>query len=161
MRLAAALATLAAPAWRALAATPALLPTGVAQPAVNAQVSLRGPRAMAKGAKETSLRPSYLSADVFVSALIDFFAQRYLHGGKPPTPAEFVSGLETAAATAPPPTSLNENLVGSLRALLPGAELDWPAFEKRLCAWYDAVLMSLQLAGLPMGWAPPYLPRVF
>lgn len=94
---------------------------------------------MAKGAKETSLRPSYLSADVFVSALIDFLAQRHLHGGKPPTPAEFVSGLETAAATAPPPASLNENLVGSLRALLPGAELDWPAFEKRLCAWYDAV----------------------
>lgn len=45
----AALATLAAPAWRALAATPALLPTGVAQPAVNAHVSLRGPRGNVDG----------------------------------------------------------------------------------------------------------------
>lgn len=86
---------------------------------------------MAEGDAKSRLRPSYLSADVFVSALISQLAKDYLPGeDMPPTPGEFVTRL---AVKLPP------NLAESLRSLLPGAETDWPAFERRLCAWYDAV----------------------
>ena len=85
---------------------------------------------MAEGDENSRLRPSYLSADVFVSALIGFLTTNHLHGDKPVTPAEFVTRLGT---TLPP------NLTDSLKTLLAGAETDWPAFEQRLCAWYDAV----------------------
>ncbi|MFG6414985.1 peptidoglycan-binding domain-containing protein [Roseateles sp. DC23W] len=86
---------------------------------------------MAEGDAKSRLRPSYLSADVFVSALISQLAKDYLPGeDKPPTPGEFVTRLAVKLPT---------NLADSFKSLLPGAETDWPTFEKRLCAWYDAV----------------------
>ncbi|MCU7375134.1 hypothetical protein PEC18_31040 [Paucibacter sp. O1-1] len=86
---------------------------------------------MVEGDAKSRLRPSYLSADVFVSALISQLAKDYLPGeDKPPTPGEFVTRLAV---------KLPANLADSFKSLLPGTETDWPAFEKRLCAWYDAV----------------------
>ncbi|HEY8880120.1 MAG TPA: peptidoglycan-binding protein [Roseateles sp.] len=87
---------------------------------------------MAEGNANSTPKPSYLSADVFVTSLIAFLTKKYLPPGsdKPPSPAEFVTRLQ---ASLPP------NLHDSLKTLLPGAETDWPAFEQRLCAWYNAV----------------------
>lgn len=87
---------------------------------------------MAQGNANSNPKPSYLAADVFVSALIAFLTKKYLPPGseKPPTPAEFVTRLQA---------NLPSNLHESLKTLLPGAEVDWPAFEQRLCAWYNAV----------------------
>lgn len=87
---------------------------------------------MAQGNANSNPKPSYLAADVFVSALIAFLTKKYLPPGseKPPTPAEFVTRLQANS-----PANLHE----SLKTLLPGAEVDWPAFEQRLCAWYNAV----------------------
>lgn len=86
---------------------------------------------MAEGNANSRLRPSYLSPDVFVSALIGHLTKEYLQGDdKPATPAEFVTRLKAV---------LPANLSESLTTLLPGVETDWPGFEQRLCAWYEAV----------------------
>lgn len=107
--------------------------------------------------------PVYLPGQAVVAALIDL-----PWGGqetpRPATPAEWVRSLR--AQSSPPvltrdavdvflPSLFRKQqytqipqgaalhpspaLVGSLKALLPGVERDWPAFERRLIGWYDAV----------------------
>lgn len=77
--------------------------------------------------------PSYLASDVFVTGLLGFLMQ-YTGGMRPATPAVLVAELKSKM-----PQNGQQRLVKSMAALLPGAESDWPAFEKRLQAWFDAV----------------------
>lgn len=89
---------------------------------------------MVDGDAKSTLRPSYLSSDVFVSAFVSQLTTAYLGSDdKPATPGEFVTRL------ANPDVKLSADLTGSLKTLMSGVETDWPAFEQRLCAWYDAV----------------------
>lgn len=78
-------------------------------------------------------RPSYLTADVFVTNLLSYLASQYSSNIRPATPADLVARLEAKMPAA------ERGLLKNMQALLLGAEQDWPAYEKRLCAWYDAV----------------------
>ena len=97
------------------------------------------------GSADDRRAPSYLSADLFVTALCDMLS-RYAPGGRrPDTPAEWLHGAEQAmlAARSAKPTQApvpGAELIGALRALMADVDSDWPAYEKRLCAWYDSVM---------------------
>jgi hypothetical protein len=77
--------------------------------------------------------PSYLSSDVFVTGLLGFLTQ-YTGGIRPSTPAVLIAELKSKL-----PQDGQQRFVTSMSTLLPGAEADWPTFEKRLQAWFDAV----------------------
>jgi hypothetical protein len=81
----------------------------------------------------TQRTPSYLSSDVFVTGLIAFLTGRYTNNVRPPTPQQLVSQLKHKM------DGKDQQFAISLDALLGGAELDWPTFELRLQAWFDAV----------------------
>jgi len=84
--------------------------------------------AFTEGAK--SPNPSYVSSDMFVTALLAHLGQQYANGQRPATPADLLARVDGA---------LNPALQQSLQALLPGAEHDWPLYQQRLGAWFDAV----------------------
>lgn len=92
---------------------------------------------------EKNKGPSYLQPEVFVSALLAFLTQRYISGERPATPREWVNavaaGAPHARASAP-----NDVFVQALQSLADGAADDWPTYEKRLCAWYEAVMERAQ-----------------
>lgn len=77
--------------------------------------------------------PSYLPSDVFVSGLLDFLT-RYTGKVRPASPAVLVQELRLRMTE-----DKDQKFSTSLASLLPGAENDWPVFEKRLQAWFDAV----------------------
>jgi hypothetical protein len=83
-------------------------------------------------AKDAPRDPSYLSADVFVTALLAMLAEG--NGGKrAATPADLIRQLQAQVPAFDP------KLLGSLSALAVGVEADWPGYQQRLTAWYDAV----------------------
>lgn len=86
-------------------------------------------RPRANGARD----PSYLPSDVFVTALLDFLT-RYTGHVRPASPAVLVQEVRLRMDQ-----DKDHKFATSLAALLPGAENDWPVFEKRMQAWFDAV----------------------
>ncbi|WP_284618655.1 peptidoglycan-binding domain-containing protein [Aquabacterium humicola] len=99
-------------------------------------------------------RPSYIKADAIVAALLGHLVDTHAAGVRPETPLQLIEALR-AALTGPAPavapqvnaTGLanagavrpNALFVRGLSSLVMGVEKDWPAFEARLAAWYDAV----------------------
>lgn len=77
--------------------------------------------------------PSYIPSDVAVTALLAYLTSRYVGGDRPNSPADFLVRLR-----ANMPVSASK-LQDSLASMVRGVEQDWPAYEKRLCAWFDAV----------------------
>jgi hypothetical protein len=98
-------------------------------------------------------RPSYIGADAVVAALVGHLAQHQAGGQRPATPALFVDTVLRAAkpsagpatthgagaASVPLSLAPNPEFARGLAALAIGVEQDWPAFEARLVAWFDAV----------------------
>lgn len=81
---------------------------------------------------------SYMDSRVFVASLLAHGNERAGPGAaRPADPAAWVSLMAAPSPHQPPPTP---DLVANLRAMLGGVEQDWPAFERRLCAWYDSVM---------------------
>ena len=82
------------------------------------------------GAQRT---PSYLSGDVFVTGLLGYLSRIYTNGARPPTPQQLITQLKQQMG------GKDKTLAINMETLLGGADLDWPSFEKRLQAWFDAV----------------------
>lgn len=101
--------------------------------------------------------PSWIESDTLVSALVGHLVDTHAGGERPDTPAELVQRIQDVARGSIKPGSALAPVVGTqalasadaalpnalfvrgLTSLLQGAEQDWPAFEKRLVAWYNAV----------------------
>ena len=85
--------------------------------------------------------PSYLSPELVVRALLNQLDLLYNNGQRPAKPQLWVNAVVAGrAAQAGAKAGPSQALVDSLAALLPGADADWPAYEQRLCAWYDTVV---------------------
>lgn len=84
-------------------------------------------------------RPSYVGADTLVSALIGTLLRDQPAGLRPDTPLQFVEAVQTKATGAAVGSGPNAEFVRGLAALTAGVERDWPAFEARVGAWFDAV----------------------
>lgn len=87
---------------------------------------------------DANRKPSYIGADVMVTSLLSQLTNSYSGGARPTSPAELVSAIKTggvAVAGIPAPASF----ANGLASLLPGVENDWPAYEKRLQAWFESV----------------------
>ncbi len=82
-------------------------------------------------------KPSYLPGELLIAALLDQLSSSHHGGVRPQTPQLFVNGLRTALRPdgAQPPVEL----VRSLETLAHGVDGDWPAYERRLVAWFDSV----------------------
>ncbi|SHH62818.1 hypothetical protein [Massilia sp. CF038] len=78
-------------------------------------------------------RPSYLDGDVFVTGLLGFLTQEYLDRVRPASPQQMVDTLKRKMDKA------DSSFITSLETLVAGTENDWPGFELRLKAWFDAV----------------------
>ena len=94
--------------------------------------------------------PSYIEADSLVSALIGQLVLTHMAGVRPQTPIELVSVVlkmaesppdssKPSSANAPMRVLPNLEFAQGLSTLVNGVEHDWPAFEARVAAWYDAV----------------------
>lgn len=112
------------------------------------------PQTQSQGARRL---PSWIEADTLVSALVGHLVDTHAGGQRPDTPAELVQPIQDRARGNIQPGSTLAPVVGTqalasaeavlpnalfvrgLSSLLQGAEQDWPAFEKRLLAWYNAV----------------------
>ncbi len=92
-----------------------------------------------RGTQGDNQRPSYLSSDVFVSALLAHLQDLYTAGTRPATPQLFVNALQARPAGVEDSRLAPRLLVRSLVSLVHGVEGDWPAYQVRLCAWYDSV----------------------
>lgn len=84
-------------------------------------------------------KPSYLQGDLVVATLLNVLTGGPAGGARPDTPQTLVNALlspkaAAAGAVTPPP-----ELVAAMQALLQGVEGDWPAYERRLVAWFDSV----------------------
>ncbi|OWQ93818.1 hypothetical protein CDN99_05120 [Roseateles aquatilis] len=83
-------------------------------------------------------KPSYLSGDLVVSVLLDLLAKATPGGTRPDSPRLLMASLQAApapaGAAAPPP-----ELLRSLDTLAQGVDSDWPAYERRLVAWFDSI----------------------
>lgn len=79
-------------------------------------------------------RPSWINADTMVSALLDTLFQQHAGGVRPSSPMALVHALGGGTAGAP-----GARLAQSLASLVHGVEQDWPAFERRIAAWYGDV----------------------
>ena len=102
-------------------------------------------------------RPSYIEADSLVTALIGHLVQTHAGGVRPETPMELISavqqlatrqvGLAQVGGQTVPASDLagadaarpNPLFARGLSALVIGVEKDWPGFEVRVAAWYNAV----------------------
>lgn len=106
--------------------------------------------------KQEGGTPSYMGADIVVTSLIASLVETCLQGVRPATPAKFLDGvrefLDTPANRGDAQAEFaadgsgvrrafvpNPKLLRAMRSLIHGVENDWPGFEARLCAWYDAV----------------------
>ncbi len=76
--------------------------------------------------------PSYLSADVFSTALFSLLSKSTSVPMRQGTPLEFLSSI----AVQPGAPSGYSALLDTLKTLAAGVEYDWPAFESRVQAWY-------------------------
>lgn len=94
--------------------------------------SLTGPSTVGTG------KPSYIGADVLVTALLSHLTKLYCAGVRPETPRAFVAALTLGRGKLVVPEP-QQALIDSLGALLDGVDADWDAYLKRVCAWYDAV----------------------
>lgn len=119
-----------------------------ARPSAFTQLLLAHPllQSQVLGKSEGRRTPSYLDTEVFVSALLAQLTALYADGQRPDTPQAWVNAVRegraravagAAAAEVPAP---NDSLVQGLAALVAGASQDWPAYEQRLCAWFDSVM---------------------
>ena len=81
-------------------------------------------------------RPSYMGADMVVTALIASLVDDSMVGIRPSTPLQFVEALRRRGQVQDGP---NHAFLTSLQSLIHGVENDWPGYEARLRAWYDAV----------------------
>ena len=98
--------------------------------------------ALSKATRAEDRKPSYINADAVISSLIALLCDKHLAGLRPATPAEFVATVTDASQRAGGASSgalPNPAFVDAMRGLAMGVEQDWPAFETRLAAWYDAV----------------------
>lgn len=77
--------------------------------------------------------PSYLSADVFSTALFSLLSKSTSVPMRQGTPGEFLSSITVQPGS---PTGFGP-LLDTLRTLATGVEQDWPAFENRVQAWYE------------------------
>lgn len=94
---------------------------------------------MSRGGDKASRTPSYLKSDVVVSTLVAGFAQQYFGGMRPATPGELVQAIKAAPTASAGALAPNAQFTKALSGIVMGVEQDWPAFEARLAAWYDAV----------------------
>jgi hypothetical protein len=78
-------------------------------------------------------RPSYLDGDVFVTGLLGFLTQEYMDRARPATPGQLVDTLKRRMDKS------DAQFITSMETLVAGTENDWPGFETRLKAWFDAV----------------------
>lgn len=92
----------------------------------------------AKG-QHAARRPSYVGADTLVSALIGTLLRDQPGGLRPDTPLQFVEAVKMKAAGPAVGSAPNAEFVRGLADLTVGVERDWPAFEARVGAWFDAV----------------------
>lgn len=76
--------------------------------------------------------PSYLSADVFSTALFSLLSKSTSVPMRQGTPLEFLSSIAVQPGT---PAGYSA-LLDTLKTLAAGVEHDWPAFESRVQAWY-------------------------
>jgi hypothetical protein len=83
-------------------------------------------------------KPSYIGADVFVTALVSQLSRVYCASVRPATPAELMAAVngDRGKVAGQEPT---EALVKVMNTLLDGTDTDWATYLKRLCAWYDDV----------------------
>ena len=98
--------------------------------------------ALSKATRAEDRKPSYINADAVISSLIALLCDKHLAGLRPATPGEFVATVTDASQRAGGASSgalPNPAFVDAMRGLAMGVEQDWPAFEARLAAWYDAV----------------------
>jgi peptidoglycan hydrolase-like protein with peptidoglycan-binding domain len=111
-----------------------------APPSPFTQAMLRHPLmvSQSQGAAGVNGKPSYLPGDLVVATLLSVLTGGAAAGARPDTPQTLVNALLSPAAgqaaVAPP-----KELVGALQALMQGVEGDWPAYERRLVAWFDSV----------------------
>lgn len=85
-------------------------------------------------------KPSYIGADVLVTALVTQLSQLYCAGTRPDTPQALVAAVRLGLGKLSPGTAEpGKDLVRVMEGLLSGTEADWNAYQKRLCTWYDAV----------------------
>jgi hypothetical protein len=100
-------------------------------------------------------RPSYVRGDSIVAALLGHLIQTHAAGIRPESPLALVQALQGVAighlGAGLPAAKAGAALAGAeaalpnplfargLATLVIGAEHDWPAFEARLVAWFDAV----------------------
>jgi hypothetical protein len=102
-----------------------------------AEALLRHPLlvSLAQGTLDSKTRrPSWVNADTMVSALLDTLFQQHAGGVRPSSPMALVHALGGGTAGAP-----GARLAQSLASLVHGVEQDWPAFERRIAAWYGDV----------------------
>lgn len=95
-------------------------------------------------------RPSYIEADSIVAALLGQLVQTHASGVRPSSPVALVDAVHQVAtgqlslkavggAVAAQAALPNEALAQALNALVQGVEQDWPGFEARVAAWWNAV----------------------
>lgn len=102
-----------------------------------AETLLRHPLlvSLAQGTLDSKTRrPSWIDADTMVSALLDTLFQQHAGGVRPSSPMALVHALGGGTAGVP-----GARLAQSLASLVHGVEQDWPAFERRIAAWYGDV----------------------
>lgn len=93
-------------------------------------------------------KPSYMGADIVVTSLVGSLVDRCAGGQRPSSPAQFVEAVRVASQVLGKAKATdkadrfalpNDKLTEGLQSLVHGVENDWPGYEARLCAWYDAV----------------------
>lgn len=105
-------------------------------------------------AEQAKRRPSYICGDAIVVALLGHLVDTHTAGQRPETPLQLVDAVRGALKGAGPafaPSVGATGLAGAdnilpnalfargLSSLVMGVEHDWPAFEARITAWYNAV----------------------
>lgn len=83
-------------------------------------------------------KPSYIGADVMITSLLAELTNSYSGGVRPVAPADLVAAINSKEGPRPA-MQVPANFAHGLTSLLPGVENDWPAFERRLQAWFDSV----------------------
>lgn len=98
---------------------------------------------LSQDTKQQTPKPSYMTADVLITALIAHLSERHAGGQRPATPGEFVAlvkaAVQQAGGQGGQAAVPNADFLAGLNSLVMGVEHDWPAYEARLSAWYDAV----------------------
>lgn len=90
----------------------------------------------------TSIQPSYMGADIVITALVAQLVDRAAGGVRPASPAQFLAAVQAAnpSGTAPLADLPNAIMLRGMLSLIHGVENDWSGYEARLCAWYDSVI---------------------